>query len=378
MKKLTIIIAVVVVGALAATPLYAAVFRAGESVAINASDVQGSNDVYSAGGSVSILSAISGDAVLAGGTIIVSGNVANDLVTVGGSVVVSGNVGGDARIAGGSLVVEGDIAEDMLIGGGDINISNAVAVGGDLYVAGGAVNVRGTVTGETKIRAGQVTLGGNFTGPVDIVSDEAVVIERETIVQGSIKIRSPKEPIVNDGASLASNISYEKIERVEKRFNPFPFLGALVFLKVVAMIIVSLLLLWIFPRATRKVVRVGLGDFWRSALIGLIVGVVTPIALVLLAVSVVGIWAGIILGLLFVVLVMLSAALSGIFFGTWLDTLHKKTKDIVPSWIHVVLGSILLAIVSFVPFVGGIIVFIIFLGIFGAVVKTAYFTARGN
>ena len=164
MKKLTIIIAVVVVGALAATPLYAAVFRAGESVAINASDVQGSNDVYSAGGSVSILSAISGDAVLAGGTIIVSGNVANDLVTVGGSVVVSGNVGGDARIAGGSLVVEGDIAEDMLIGGGDINISNAVAVGGDLYVAGGAVNVRGTVTGETKIRAGQVTLGGNFTG----------------------------------------------------------------------------------------------------------------------------------------------------------------------------------------------------------------------
>ena len=86
----------------------------------------------------------------------------------------------------------------------------------------------------------------------------------------------------------------------------------------------------------------------------------------------------IILGLLFVVLVMLSAALSGIFFGTWLDTLHKKTKDIVPSWIHVVLGSILLAIVSFVPFVGGIIVFIIFLGIFGAVVKTAYFTARGN
>jgi len=129
----------------------AADFRQGNSVTIGA-DQTISDDVYAAGGTITIAGTINGSLIAAGGTITVSGNVSRDLMVAGGTINVTGKVGGSIRAAGGNLTINGPVEQDVVVTGGMVSIGSGGTIGRDLVLAGGTATVAATrvTTGITR------------------------------------------------------------------------------------------------------------------------------------------------------------------------------------------------------------------------------------
>ncbi|TMF59748.1 MAG: DUF342 domain-containing protein [Chloroflexi bacterium] len=84
----------------------AADLRQGPSVTISRGQTI-NDDIYAAGGTISIDGNVNGSVIAAGGTITVSGTVSRDVMVAGGTINVTGKVGGSIRAAGGNLTING-------------------------------------------------------------------------------------------------------------------------------------------------------------------------------------------------------------------------------------------------------------------------------
>src|SRR5437868_10351190 len=119
----------VVVGALFAwLPLQAAAadLRQGPSITVGAGQTI-NDDIYAAGGTISIDGNVNGSVIAAGGTITISGTVSRDVMIAGGTVNVSGKGGGSIRAAGGKLTLNAPVEQDVVVTGGTVDIGS----GGD-------------------------------------------------------------------------------------------------------------------------------------------------------------------------------------------------------------------------------------------------------
>src|SRR2546430_17740980 len=112
----------VVVGALFAwLPLHAAAadLRQGPRVTVGTGQTI-NDDIYAAGGTISIDGNVNGSVIAAGGTITVSGTVTRDVMVGGGTINVTGKVGGSIRAAGGNLTIHGPRGQEARIKGGAV------------------------------------------------------------------------------------------------------------------------------------------------------------------------------------------------------------------------------------------------------------------
>jgi len=118
------------------TTALAADLRQGANVTVGAGQTV-SDDIYAAGGTITVAGTINGSLIAAGATITVSGNVSRDLIIAGGTINVTGKVGGSIRAAGGNLTLNGPVEQDVVITGGMIAIGSGATIGRDLVLAGG-------------------------------------------------------------------------------------------------------------------------------------------------------------------------------------------------------------------------------------------------
>src|SRR5947209_4151087 len=95
------------------------------------------DDIYAAGGTISIEGNVNGSVIAAGGTITVSGTVSRDVMIAGGTVNVSGKVGGSIRAAGGNLRLNAPVETDVAVAGGRVNVSSGGSSWRRLGIAGG-------------------------------------------------------------------------------------------------------------------------------------------------------------------------------------------------------------------------------------------------
>ncbi|MFQ5663036.1 MAG: hypothetical protein ACE5HL_04320 [Terriglobia bacterium] len=79
------------------------------------------------------------DAVCIGCSIRVRGRVSADAVAIGGSIKIGGSVGADAVAIGGGVEINGSVGTDAVAVGGDVRLGPEARVGGDVLAAGGEV-----------------------------------------------------------------------------------------------------------------------------------------------------------------------------------------------------------------------------------------------
>ncbi|MFL5754989.1 MAG: hypothetical protein ACJ77N_01710 [Chloroflexota bacterium] len=197
---------------LAQTPGLAEKVLTGSDVTIPAGQI--SHDVYAFGGRVTSNATIAGELVAAGGTIVVNGDVQNDVIATGGQITINGSVGGHVRAAGGQVTVAGPVAKDVLSAGGQTTIASGSTVGGDLIVWGGQLQVDGTVTGSATGTVGGYAKTGSIGG-----TDTISVTQRPQPQQPQVPFLAASNPVLD----------------AVRQF--------------VAVVVVGLLVLWLWPRA---------------------------------------------------------------------------------------------------------------------------------
>lgn len=314
-------------------------------------------NLYTAGNIVSINNNIKKDLVVAGNIITINGDIEDDLIVAGGTIIIKGNVGGTVRVAGGNLIIEGNIGEDLIIAGGNISISRNSIVQGDLVLGGGNVSIDGKIMGDAKLGGGQITINNEIGGEVNAKIDK-LVLASQAKINGNLIYKSPKEAEMNNGAVVIGEINFTQVEAVSRDgWNKSRILGiisAWFLLKMLMFLTAGFVLFYLLKNYTDQVVKESFSKFWPSLGFGFAVLFLMPILSIILFITIIGLWLGILVLLAYILMLILSMILAPIIFGAWLIKIWKKQDMIEISWQTVVLGVVVFCFIKLIPFVGWI------------------------
>ena len=365
---------------LAPSFIFGATLKADEEISIK----KGENivdNLYLAGGSVTVNSLISGDLFTAGGQVIISEDVTDDMAILGGTVTILGDAGGDIRVAGGNIIIAGNVAGDLIVTGGTVTVASGVVIGKDLVMAGGQISFDGEVLGDAQIAGGVATINGHIKGNLKAVIAEKLTLGAGSTVDGNIEYSAKKAEMldVQDGAVITGEISYEKRDATETekdlkglKYFILATLGLFLLLKLATLIIIGFILAWLFKDFSNSLVRKAIQKPMQMLGKGFVAIVVIPAAAILLLITLFGIPLGIIAILVYSILLTLAGLYSGIVFGVWVNNLISKRDKIAITWKNILGGIFLLALLGFIPFIGWIIALIVFLITLGSLADTLH------
>lgn len=381
MKK--ICVALFVLAILVPSVALGATFKAGEEVSITkGNDV--SDNLYVAGGNVSLSSVVSGDLYTAGGNILISETVSEDVLVLGGAVTILGDVVGDLRVVGGNVLIAGNVSGEVIAIGGTVTIPSGVLISGDVVSLGGVVSIEGDVLGDVKIFGGVASINGNVKGDVSVKVDEKFSIGSGAHIEGAVIYQSQTTEAlsVDEAAIVVGEITYK--EGWTKRGNAdgetiLGIISAFVFMKVVTLILLALVLVGLFKRFSHGVVVNVVQSPLRMLGKGFVTLVVTPVLALLLCVTLLGAPFAVIIMFSFGILLVLSALYASVVVGAWVSKVLKKSDELIITWKNIVGGVLLLLMISFIPLIGfivGVCVFLLTLGSLADIVQKKLWSNR--
>jgi cytoskeletal protein CcmA (bactofilin family) len=268
------------------------------------------------------------------GSVVVRGTVEGKLDGLAGSVVIErgGVVTGDVETTSGSVRVSGRVDGDVRVAAGSVTVTEAAAIAGDLRVGGGSVLLEGSVGGDAVLGAPSITLASSAT------------------VGGDLR-HGPNAQFENEGAAIAGSIVQDPNIDVGG-FGGFAVPQVPNWLVTGYFTVVNLVLgaalLAVMPRFSRGVVeRVG-ADPLTTGGVGLLVLVGVPVALVLLAITIVGIPITVLGAILFGLLVWVALVYGRIAIGA----IALEQFGVSNRWAALLVGVVGMELVGLVPILG--------------------------
>lgn len=349
MKYQTMWLAVVAAFLLVPLTVSAAVFRsADETITINRGEVV-NDDMYVAAGDVRIDGTVNGDLFVAGGQVRVNGTITGDLFMAGGQVMMRGTVEDDVRLVGGNILIEGTTGDDLLVAGGNVEISEF-----------------GVVKGDVMAGAGQLTLSGTMRD-VDAAVGQLSVSSTAKIA-GDLNYRADKDATIAEGAAISGAVNRLMIEPPVAKKGIGAFVAAGSILSLVTTILLALLLTYIIPVKSRALTVDWRDRFGTNLLWGFLGVIITPILIIILLTSIIGVPVAVGLLFLYVALLYLAKLVGAIALGSWIHGMWQKEKT-RPMWLSIIIGAVLLTILSFIPLLGWLAKLLIILAALGALMR---------
>jgi hypothetical protein len=202
------------------------------------------------------------------------------------------------------------------------------------------------------------------------------------VLGSSLSYAAPAEAVVAQGAKLGQSIHFTKrdipgTESIDKLSGTvLAVFGVLVLIKFVSLLISALIVTMVFKDFTLELSERTVKKFWMKAGVGFIVLVVGPVAMFALAISFVGLYLALLLGLLYGLVLVIAGIYSCILTGALLSRFIKK--EVRVNWKWTVLGTVVLFAVSFVPFIGWVACAFVYCASIGAIAMSVMRDAKGK
>lgn len=329
------------------------------------------DDLTAFGQNITVDGTVSGDFTAFGSMITVPGTVSEDAILGAGSIEVAGTVGDDIRAAGGQVTLSGTITDNAIIAGGTINLNKNGKVGRDLIAAAGNAYIDGVVGRNVRIAAGQVNINGRVNGSVRVFSD-SITVGPGGVIKGDLAYTGSKAPQISRGAVVGGKIREIKAKTTEvTRRHPSPVAIILLwFAKLLAMTLVGVIIIAIAPRMSALTAERLIAAPWISLLIGFILLVVVPVLIVIVFATIIGIPLALILAAIYAIILYISRIIAGITVGKWIA--NRSGRPGMSLYLELIIGLVILAILSAIPILGGIISFLALLFGLGAFAYQRY------
>jgi len=313
---LALLLPIVALFVFAVATANAQTFRSGDTTSVAATEtIDGS--AFIAGSTVDVAGTIKGDLYCAGQTVTITGRVEGDVLCAGQTITLAGMVTGDARIAGQTISLTGDIEGSLSAAGQTATLGGTSKVGRDALFLGQSVTVVGPVERDLTIASGSTVInakvGRNLAAEV-----ETLTLGANADVKGSVDYIAPTNLSRSHGANVDGKITYteRKVERRADVAAGFNLAGAIMWwlMLVVSALIFALL----FPRELHRTTEPSVGSFPQVLLavaVGLIAGIVMPIAILLLMATVFALPFALVLLVAWVLILAVSGAFAAYYLG---------------------------------------------------------------
>jgi cytoskeletal protein CcmA (bactofilin family) len=332
-------------------------------------------DLYLAGGQVDVSGGVDGDVSAAGGRVTIEDRVSGDVAAFGGTIHLRAGVKDDARLTGAEITVSGQIGDDLLAAGGDVTVAPEARIGGRAWLAGGRVEVAGRIGKELKAAGGELVIAGEVLGDVDLIG-ETIVIRPGAVIHGQLRYRSPNEAQIDPGARILGAVVAAPIEARPPRAG---HTGGRVFM-VLSLLACAAVCYLLFPGISRAAARQVSESPWTNLGLGFAVLAAGPLAVLLLLMSLVGLWLGLIALALYLTLLLLGYLTGVLFLAEAGLRRARYTQEHGRWWMIGALAAalILLSLLRLVPVAGALASFVLMLFGLGALTRALWrrYTAK--
>lgn len=305
-------------------------------------------DVVVSGGSPRVTDSVPGDAILAGGDLSFSGATGGDYLGVGGQQAVTGRIHGSFRAAGGEIHLAAAVDRNVTIAGGSIILDSAAVIARNAYLFGGKLEIDGTVREGILAAGGEVVLNGAVGRDVEI-SGGALRVGPRAQIAGNLRYRVPANKVQIDSAA-----------RISGTVTALPVgsrWGVRAVLWVLGILLAGAVVVALFPSFMAGAAEILPRRPLLTALVGLGWALLVPIAVVIAAIT----FVGLPLALLATAVYLLVVAIATIPFAMWLGRLllgARAGPGRPGALVSFLVGELLLIILELVPVVGGFVMLI--------------------
>ena len=311
---------------------------------------------FAAGDAVIIDGTVNGDVFAAGGIVEVGGIVNGDLIVAGGQVTVSGTISDDVRAAGGAVRISGKVGKSVTAAGGSLVLSRDGSVGRDLLAAGGNLEINGTVGEEARFASGDVDVSGTIKGNVQAAVDQ-LSIRRGAALGGNLEVFTrSKEAVSIDSGTVAGVISFSAPESEHHAHILGMSSGRFWFrmLFFLSLIVTVLALSFLLPSELKAFGDKVFRKAGWSAVAGIGVLLIAPIAALLLCCTLIGAPVGLLLFTALAWFIYLSQLSLGLIIAGWLLNLQNRKGWGLFGVVS--LGLICIFVLGFVPYLHTLLV----------------------
>jgi hypothetical protein len=310
--------------------------------------------LVAAGNTVRIEGVVNGDLIAFGRTVEVLGTVKGDLVTLSKRTVVSGTVEGRIYTFSESLDLDGLLAHNLYGFAQSLRVNDRGHVGEGVVAAAGDVTIEGDVKRSVNILAsGNTDVSGTIGRDLNM-SGVSLTLTNTARVGGNLsaRLRQMNEAHIADGATIAGKRDIQVHVRESQFARPrFYFHQAVWF---AAALLVGWLGLVLFPAFFRATTQ-GVGSGWLSLGLGVAVLTGAPVAMIVAAITLVGFPISLMLLALYLTAIYLAKIWVGAFLG---QILLKPSGSTTGDWfLGLLLGLLILTVVGFIPYLGGLVHF---------------------
>ncbi len=355
MKRITLFLFLILVFFGLTAPAHAFEIREGDEnkTVIVAKDTVVKGSLVAAASSVVIDGTITGDLYCVGQTIIVRGTVAGDVLCVGQSLDVSGTVGGNIRSIGQLLTISAPVKRNVVVAGQTITVLPEAAVTGELMAAGQTIRLNNFIGGDVNAAA------------------ESVLLGEKTHIAGNFTYTSPTAASEATGAAITGKVSHivpkkeelrpERIQMPKAKPWQTRAAGSVIFYCIVG----ALVVLFAKDKLTRIKEQM-LARPWFDGLVGFLTMILAPIAIMMVAITIIGIPVAIILGIIFAVMIVLSRVYVAVIVGDKMLGAIGKTKS--GLFLQMIIGVISIELLAAVPVIGLLVTSIATLWALGGII----------
>ena len=327
-------------------------------------------DLIVAADSTRIDGEVDGDLIVFSSYVTVEGHVKGDVIAFGQEVRVNGTVDGNVRAWCQRLSIMGTVARNVMSWSETDDIVETGSVGGTLTAAGDKLDIDGKIAGDVLAFGNAFNLNGSL-GHDLTYKGVNLTIGSGAEIKGKTKYTGRNQATVSPDAKMGSQIEFTQRKRgpnyTEARYYWHRVLlwGA--------SLLFGIVLLWLMPGfffdATSACNRFGL-----STGLGVLFLIATPIAAVLVCVTIVGIGLGIATALVYVI----SLYAAQTFVGCWLGEKLLGPSNGVPAAIgRMALGLLILRVAGMMPYwIGAMVTAVVLVCGLGAIVLAIHRNMR--
>lgn len=367
MKKL--LISIFLISFLFTKPTYAAEYEL-----VPAGSVINS-DFIRTGNMVQVDGEIKGDAFLTGGVVTINGKIDGDLFVAAGKINVNGQIGDSIRILAGDVTINGPVGRNVLLLCGNCTVTRTASISGSLLTAGGNLDLSAEKIGKGfRFFGSRLYLNSAIDNEAFVVADREFLLGPEASVSGDLKYSGNTEASLQPGATVAGRIAYQKIQKDES----YPrFFGARTILNSYEKIkpatelfgffvsaLIAFMALGLFPKFFEKVTNALESRPAASFGWGIIVSIATPLIIVLLALTIIGLPVALLITLALYILYLAATYLAAFFIGRKILLLKFGERR---GW-AIILGLFIFYILSLIPVIGSLAKLVVVIFALGAII----------
>jgi hypothetical protein len=350
---LTLMMALVLV-----KPSYALERRTGRGTVTVPAGQTVDDTLYAAGDAVLVDGVVTGNLLAFARRVSIKGTVKGDVICFAQTLDVEGTVGGNVFSFSQWADTSGHVVGSTVNFAQSVSLRSAARVDGDAISLAGETHLDGAVGRDASVVGGPLDVRGNIgrnlrtrTGRVTLVAPARVGGNLDAYVPSKENVR------VDSGATVAGKSETRLLPAKVSRYWQWKFY-AWEAVCLTGALVIGLLLYWLFPAAFTFRADTAVAIL-RKLGVGFLLLVATPIAAVLVAITLIGLP----LGLIALALWLLGLYLAKIFVAAWVGQtwMEPPAGKAGPFVLALLLGLVVVYVAMNLPYVGGLLHFLIFL-----------------